>query len=122
MSYKINPELLNLLLIEDKEYTSDELIQIMISKNQIYYNKKQGLKNVSNISDELSDFIGINHGDKISMVDAHEIIYKYIKDHNLYDGNIIHPDDKLSEILKYSKSIPLTYFNIHRYICCHFIF
>lgn len=114
MSYTINVNMLKFLDIEDKEYTADELIKILMNKNQI--NNNQELKTPANISNELADFIGIKHDDKISMIDVKDKIYKYIDDNHLSDGHTINVDDKLYKLFKCNM---LTYFNLQKYICYH---
>ena len=75
------------------------------------------------ISDELADFLGLNHGSEMARTDVTREINKYIREHSLQDSNNgrkINPDKKLSTLLNVTPDIELTYFNLQKYMGPHF--
>lgn len=75
------------------------------------------------ISDELADFLGLNHGSEMARTDVTREINKYIREHSLQDssnGRKINPDRKLSQLLNVTPDIELTYFNLQKYMGPHF--
>lgn len=75
------------------------------------------------ISNELADFLGLNHGSEMARTDVTREINKYIREHSLQDSNNgrkINPDKKLSELLNVTPEIELTYFNLQKYMGPHF--
>ena len=75
------------------------------------------------ISDELADFLGLNHGSEMARTDVTREINKYIREHSLQDSNNgrkINPDKKLSQLLNVTPDIELTYFNLQKYMGPHF--
>jgi chromatin remodeling complex protein RSC6 len=80
--------------------------------------------NPSKISNELCDFIGIERGTSLSRKDVAHKINNYIIKNNLRDSiniRIIYPDDKLKQLLNVPENVQLTYLNLHKYICHHFL-
>ena len=55
------------------------------------------------ISDDLCDFLGIDHGSKLSHILVNQAVTAYIKDNKLQSSNlgVIIPDEKLSKMLDY---------------------
>ena len=75
------------------------------------------------ISNELADFLGLNHGSEMARTDVTREINKYIREHSLQDSNNgrkINPDKKLSTLLNVTPEIELTYFNLQKYMGPHF--
>tara|TARA_B100000787_G_scaffold161547_5_gene141485 strand:- start:2584 stop:3375 length:792 start_codon:yes stop_codon:yes gene_type:complete len=75
------------------------------------------------ISNELADFLGLNHGSEMARTDVTREINKYIREHSLQDSNNgrkINPDQKLSQLLNVTPEIELTYFNLQKYMGPHF--
>lgn len=75
------------------------------------------------ISDELADFLGLNHGSEMARTDVTREINKYIREHSLQDSNNgrkINPDKKLSQLLNVTPEVELTYFNLQKYMGPHF--
>jgi hypothetical protein len=76
------------------------------------------------ISDELANFLGKPIGTELARTAVSKEINNYIRANNLQDpanGRKIHPDVKLSKLLKISKGEELTYFNLQRYMKHHFV-
>jgi chromatin remodeling complex protein RSC6 len=84
-----------------------------------------GFVKPTKISDELAAFLGKPIGSEMARTEVSTEINKYIRGNNLQDGGngrIIHPDAKLSALLKISSADEqLTYFNLQRYMKHHFI-
>jgi chromatin remodeling complex protein RSC6 len=80
------------------------------------------------ISDELADFLKVQHGTLMARTDVTRKINEYICEKSLKDsvnGRHIHPDALLSKLLKYDESKnagqQLSYFNLQKYLAPHFI-
>ena len=76
------------------------------------------------ISDELATFLGKEKGTLLSRTEVSKEIHKYISNNNLQDQlnrRIINPNANLKSLLKLKNGEQLTYFNIQRYLKCHFI-
>jgi upstream activation factor subunit UAF30 len=85
--------------------------------------KPSGFVKPARISDELAVFLGKDVGTEMSRTDVSKEINAYIVAHNLKDksnGRIIHPDAKLTKLLKVEKNDELTFFNLQRYMKPHF--
>ena len=113
-----------LRLIEKK--TSKEL---KIAQKVTNKKKRKGTRAPSGfvkpapISNELADFLGLNHGSEMARTDVTREINKYIREHSLQDSNNgrkINPDEKLSQLLNVTPEIELTYFNLQKYMGPHF--
>lgn len=91
---------------------------------EIYIPEDDLTKNDANmdiISDELADFLGLEHESKIERPMLISLIDNYIKTHNLrvgYDNNINH-DEKLYDLLGITQDDKLTYFNLNEYVAKH---
>jgi chromatin remodeling complex protein RSC6 len=75
------------------------------------------------ISDELAAFLGKAIGTEMARTEVSKEINAYIQAHHLQDkqnGRRIHPDAKLTKLLKVDKNDELTYFNLQRYMKHHF--
>ena len=82
-----------------------------------------GFVKPSLISDELAKFLDKPCGTEMARTDVTREINKYIRAHNLQDksnGRKINPDKPLTQLLKVSDSIELTYFNLQKYMGPHF--
>jgi chromatin remodeling complex protein RSC6 len=86
--------------------------------------KPSGFVKPPRISDELAQFLGKTVGTEMARTDVSKEINTYIQAHGLQDkqnGRRIHPDDKLTKLLKVNKEDELTYFNLQRYMKHHFV-
>jgi len=86
--------------------------------------KPSGFVKPTRISDELAQFLGKTIGTEMARTDVSKEINTYIQANSLQDkdnGRIIHPDDKLTKLLKVSNDDQLTYFNLQKYMKHHFM-
>ena len=86
--------------------------------------KPSGFVKPTRISDELAQFLGKTIGTEMARTDVSKEINTYIQAHDLKDkqnGRRIHPDEKLTKLLKVSKDEELTYFNLQKYMKHHFM-
>jgi len=82
-----------------------------------------GFVKPTRISDELASFLGKDKGAEMARTAVTKEINAYIRTHDLQDktnGRKIIPDDKLASLLKLKKDDELTYFNLQKYMSCHF--
>jgi chromatin remodeling complex protein RSC6 len=94
------------------------------SKRSAGNRKPSGFIKPTLISDELATFLGKTSGTEMARTDVSKEINAYICAHNLKDktnGRIIHPDAKLSALLKIASGNELTFFNLQSYMKHHFI-
>jgi len=85
--------------------------------------KPSGFVKPAVISDELAAFLGKDRGSEMARTEVSKEINAYIQTHSLQNkqnGRIIHPDAKLTKLLKVEKDDELTYFNLQRYMKHHF--
>ena len=85
--------------------------------------KKSGFEKPTLISDDLATFFGKPKGTLMARTEVSKGIHKYVVDNNLQkkeNRRIIHPDAKLKKLLD-SKEDEITYFNLQKYLKCHFI-
>jgi chromatin remodeling complex protein RSC6 len=76
------------------------------------------------ISDELADFLGVDHGSMMARTTVSGLINAYIRSNSLQDkdnGRIIVPDDKLKSLLCDVEMREPSYFNLQKYMKRHFI-
>jgi chromatin remodeling complex protein RSC6 len=86
--------------------------------------KPSGFVKPTRISDELAEFLGKTIGTEMARTDVSKEINTYIQANSLQDkqnGRRIHPDEKLTKLLKFSQGEELTYFNLQRYMKHHFM-
>jgi upstream activation factor subunit UAF30 len=82
-----------------------------------------GFVKPSLISDELAKFLDKPCGTEMARTDVTREINKYIRANNLQDksnGRKINPDKPLTQLLKVSDNVELTYFNLQKYMGPHF--
>ena len=75
------------------------------------------------ISKELATFLGKPQGTEMARTEVTREINAYIREHKLQDpanGRQINPDKALNSLLKVPSGEVLTYFNLQRYMSCHF--
>jgi len=83
-----------------------------------------GFVKPTRISDELAQFLGKTVGTEMARTAVSKEINDYIRSNNLQDsanGRIIHPDQRLTALLKLNTGDELTYFNLQRFMKHHFI-
>lgn len=86
--------------------------------------KPSGFVKPSKITVELAEFLGLPLDVEIARTEVSKEINKYIKAHNLKDpanGRNIHPDSKLTTLLKLTDEDKLNYFNLQKYMKHHFV-
>lgn len=92
-------------------------------KRKVGNRAPSGFVKPTRISDELAQFLEQPLGAEMARTEVTRDINKYIRNNNLQDktnGRHIIPDAKLSALLKIQKGEELTYFNLQRYMSCHF--
>ena len=75
------------------------------------------------ISNELAAFLGKPEGSVLARTEVTREVNAYIRNQKLQDkdnGRKINPDAKLLKLLKLKKGEELTYFNLQKYMSCHF--
>lgn len=75
------------------------------------------------ITDELAKFLGKPAGTEMARTEVTREINTYIREHKLQDkenGRKILADNALSTLLRLGKNDELTYFNLQKYMSCHF--
>ena len=85
--------------------------------------RPSGFVKPARISDERATFLKKDIGTEMARTDVSKEINAYIQANDLKDkknGRIIHPDAKLTKLLKIGKEDELTYFNLQRYLKHHF--
>ena len=81
------------------------------------------------ISDEMANFLGVDHGTEMARTDVSKQIHRYVEKHNLKNennGRYFNADDTLAKLLNYhykgdDKKLKLGYFNLQRYMKHHFL-
>ena len=76
------------------------------------------------LSDDLCDFLAIDHGSERARMDVTRLLNAYIKEHNLQDPTDkrkIIPDAKINGIMNLKPGDNLSYFNMQTFIKHHFI-
>lgn len=96
----------------------------IVNKKKKTGRKPSGFAKPSQITNEMSDFLGLEKGVEIARNEVTSLINKYIVDNNLRneeDKRKILPDKKLSKLLNLKGDEELSYFNLQRYMKHHFI-
>lgn len=102
--------------------------RVMKTKNRVprKNNKNSGFRKPVEVSKEMANFAGWNHGELHSRVDVTKFLCDYIKEHDLQnpeDRRQIKPDKKLQTLLRYDpkkSDNPLTYFRLQSLMKPHF--
>jgi chromatin remodeling complex protein RSC6 len=85
--------------------------------------KPSGFVKPTLISAELAGFLGKPEGTEMARTEVTREINQYVRAHKLQDPSNrrrILADTKLRKLLKLKKSDELTYFNLQKYMSCHF--
>tara|TARA_Y100000389_G_scaffold194502_1_gene224601 strand:- start:288 stop:920 length:633 start_codon:yes stop_codon:yes gene_type:complete len=96
----------------------------IVNKKKKSGRKPSGFAKPSQITNEMSDFLGLEKDVEIARNEVTSLINKYIVDNNLRneaDKRKILPDKKLSKLLNLKGDEELSYFNLQRYMKHHFI-
>ena len=110
----------------EKQWSRDLKVatkQCAKKKKRLGARAPSGFVKPTRISDELAQFLEQPLGSEMARTEVTRDINKYIRTNNLQDksnGRKIIPDVKLSALLKIQKGEELTYFNLQRYMSCHF--
>jgi chromatin remodeling complex protein RSC6 len=110
----------------EKQWSRDLKVatkQCAKKKKRLGARAPSGFVKPTRISDELAHFLEQPLGSEMARTEVTRDINKYIRTNNLQDktnGRKIIPDVKLSALLKIQKGEELTYFNLQRYMSCHF--
>ena len=110
----------------EKQWTRDLKVatkQCAKKKKRLGARAPSGFVKPTRISDELAQFLEQPLGSEMARTEVTRDINKYIRTNNLQDksnGRKIIPDGKLSALLKIKGGEELTYFNLQRYMSCHF--
>ena len=89
-------------------------------------NNNSGFMKPALISDEMADFLGVDHGTMMSRVGCTKQLHAYIKEHDLQNPENrreIRPDNALAVLLKHDRAEhgPLFYYVMQKLIQQHFI-
>lgn len=97
--------------------------QSLKKKKRLGSRAPSGFVKPTRISDELAQFLEQPLGSEMARTEVTKNINQYIRLNNLQDksnGRRIIPDAKLSVLLKIQSGQELTYFNLQRFMSCHF--
>ena len=95
-----------------------------VNKRKRQYRKPSGFAKPSPLSEEMTQFLGLEKDVEIARNEVTKLINKYIVENDLrneQDKRKILPDAKLTKLLNLSGDENLSYFNLQRYIKHHFI-
>ena len=96
-----------------------------VKKNKSKGNRKpSGFAVPTKITNELCDFMKLDHGTAVARTEVTQYIISYIKEKKLQDeknGRKIKPDKALKSLLNVKKNEDLTYFNLQKYMNKHFV-
>jgi len=103
-----------------KQYEREIKKNLKMKKNK----KASGFAVPTNVSDKLSNFMGLSVGQQIARTEVTKYIIQYIKSNNLQNptnNQCILPDNKLKTLFDYNDGEEITYFNIQKHMNKHFI-
>jgi chromatin remodeling complex protein RSC6 len=107
-----------------KEFDKQKKIIDKVQKKRDKAKKSpSGFAKPCKISNELCDFIGVEHGCELSRTDITRKINEYVKEKNLNNPENrreFFPDKKLKSILNVKEGEKVTYFILQRLIAHHF--
>ena len=95
-----------------------------VNKRKRQYRKPSGFAKPSPLSEEMTQFLGLEKDVEIARNEVTKLINNYIVENNLRnaeDKRKILPDAKLSKLLNLSGDENLSYFNLQKYIKHHFV-
>jgi chromatin remodeling complex protein RSC6 len=95
------------------------LTKALLKKRKTTGNRSGGFTTPSAIRPDLAEFLGVDPTAELSRVDVSKQLNNYINAHNLKDPankRIIHPDAKISKLIRIDPEEELTYFNLQRCI------
>lgn len=110
----------------EKKYQKDIKVaqkQSIKKKRKMGNRAPSGFVKPTRISDELANFLNKPIGTEMARTSVTRDINEYIRTNKLQDennGRKIIPDEKLGALLKLSSEDELTYFNLQKYMSCHF--
>ena len=94
------------------------------NKRRRQYRKPSGFAKPSPLSDEMTEFLGLEKGVEIPRNEVTKLINQYLVDNGLRDETDkrkILPDKKLTILLNLKGDENLSYFNLQKYIKHHFV-
>jgi chromatin remodeling complex protein RSC6 len=112
-------------LIEKNVKREFKALKKEVEKNKIKGNKKpSGFATPSKVTNELCDFMDKEKGSEIARTVVTKTLIEYIKKNKLENNEnnqIIHPDEKLQNLLGIAENEKLTYFTLQKHMNKHFI-
>jgi chromatin remodeling complex protein RSC6 len=112
-------------LVEKNVRKEFKVLKKEVEKNKIKGNKKpSGFATPSKVTNELCDFMDKEKGSEIARTVVTKSLIDYIKKNNLENNEnnqIIHPDEKLQNLLGIAENEKLTYFTLQKHMNKHFI-
>lgn len=109
-------------VIKEDKTKNKKLMKVEKHKEQAR-KKPSGCCDVSELSNEMCDFLKVPYGTKMSRGDVVKAVHSYIKSNKLQNpvnGRIIQPDDTLKKLLKVQDGEEINYFkNIQKRLNPH---
>jgi chromatin remodeling complex protein RSC6 len=122
---QINAMYQQIKLVEKNVRKEFNVLKKEVEKNKIKGNKKpSGFATPSKVTNELCDFMDKEKGSEIARTVVTKTLIDYIKKNNLENNEnnqIIHPDEKLQNLLGIDENEKLTYFTLQKHMNKHFI-
>jgi len=122
---QINAMYQQIKLVEKNVRKEFKVLKKEVEKNKIKGNKKpSGFATPSKVTNELCDFMDKEKGSEIARTVVTKTLIDYIKKNNLENNEnnqIIHPDEKLQNLLGIDENEKLTYFTLQKHMNKHFI-